>query len=198
MSSFKSKLKTFLFKHFYERLIIFLFVYIFLFYIHIHLYFEQFLIVKSSHTFVVCVSRIKLLLLIIAFVNLDFVVHIWSMGNCITRHSYFWDLNSKRKAHIIENRGLKICIMYLKQSALDKQTVDLYDATVLKKSKGVDNSTKATIWCTHVHVETSLIALSAVKAELSWAFFLNQPRPTRRSAKRNRCINATPFVVNVT
>ena len=131
--------------------------------------------------------------------NLDFVLHICSMGKCIARHSNYWDLNSKKKAHMIENSGLKICIMYLKQSVLDKQTVDLYDSTVLKKSKGVDNSTKATICYTHVHVGTSLIALNAVKAELTWAFFfLNQPCPTRKSAKRNRCINATPFVDNMT
>ena len=120
------------------------------------------------------------------------------MGKCIARHRNYWDLNSKKKAHIIENSGLKMCITYLKQSTLDKQTVDLHDVAVLKKSKGVDKFTRATIWYTHVHVETTLIALNAVKADLSWAFSLNQPRPTQRSAKRNRCINATPFVHNVT
>ena len=71
------------------------------------------------------------------------------MAKCIARRSSYWDLNSKKKPHIIENSGLKICITYLKQSALDKQTSDLYDATVLKKSKGVDNSTKAPMWYTH-------------------------------------------------
>ena len=51
-------------------------------------------------------------------------------------------------------------------AAHDRHTVDLYDATVLKKkSKGVDNSTKATIWYTHA--QTSLMALNAVKAALS-------------------------------
>ena len=37
------------------------------------------------------------------------------------------------------------------------------------------------------------MALNAVKAALSRAFLLNQPRPTRASAKRDRCINATSF-----
>ena len=76
--------------------------------------------------------------------------------------------------------------------------MDLYHATVLKKNEGVDNSTNATVWYTYVHVETSLSALNAAKAELSWAFSLNQRRPTRGSAKRNRCINATLFADNVT
>ena len=38
------------------------------------------------------------------------------------------------------------------------------------------------------------MALNAVKAALSRTFFLNQPRLTRKSAKRNRCINGTPFI----
>ena len=38
------------------------------------------------------------------------------------------------------------------------------------------------------------MALNAVKAALSCAFLLNQRRPMRTSAQRNRCINATPFI----
>ena len=38
------------------------------------------------------------------------------------------------------------------------------------------------------------MALIAVKAALSSEFPFNQARPTRKCAKRNRCINATPFI----
>ena len=72
--------------------------------------------------------------------------------------------------------------------------MDLYDTTVLKK-RARGSIILPTIWYTHIYgVQISLMALIAVKAAFSWAFPFNQARPTRTSAKRNRCINATPFI----
>ena len=91
----------------------------------------------------------------------------------LAKHTNYWDLKSKKRARKVENSGLKICITYLKQSTLDKQTVGLYDATVLKESKGVDNSTKATICYTHE--QTTVMALNAVNMHFQKSSLVTNP-----------------------
>ena len=139
----------------------------------------------------------------IAFVRieliLDFVFRVFSTIKCIlvlnlSEHppntAIIWIFIRKRKHTKLRTVALK-SVFWNELAALDKQTVDLYDASELKK-RARGSIILPTIWYTYVQI--SLMALIAVKAALSWEFPFNQARPTRTSAKRNRCINATPFI----